>query len=103
LMMVLFGTAGLARSLAELLYPSPRSEAPLVTAVAPRETGYDPDLWERQQEVQRAADRRSSILNLVGQLALVLVAGPLYRYHWRRAEAPPEDPGRSPMSGEGAE
>ena len=89
LMMLIFGTAGLVRNVAEFLYPQPRSEAPPVTAVAPTESGYDAEEWAAQQEVQRQWDRRSAILSLVGNAALVLVAGPLYRYHWRKVEQAP--------------
>ncbi len=87
LIMLIFGTAGLVRNVAELIYRQPALAAPMVTAVAPSELDYDPDRWEQEQEVQRQWDRRSTVLSLVGNLALVGVAGPLYRYHWRRADA----------------
>jgi hypothetical protein len=89
LLMLVFGGAGLARNIAEVLYPQPQATAPAVTAVAPGETAYDPEAWAAQQEVQRQWDRRSTVLGLVGNAALLLVAGPLYRYHWRRVQRAP--------------
>lgn len=86
LMMLIFGTAGLARNVVELFYPQPVAEAPMVTAVAPAEQGYDPEQFAAEQEMQRQWATRSAVLGLVGNLALVLVAGPLYRYHWRRVD-----------------
>ena len=86
LIMLIFGTAGLVRNVAELLYPQPVAEAPRVTAVALAEQGYDPEQFAREQEIQREWATRSAVLGLVGNLALVLVAGPLYRYHWRRVD-----------------
>jgi len=86
LIMLIFGTAGLVRNVAELLYPQPVAEAPIVTAVAPAELGYDPEQFAAEQEMQRQWATRSAVLGLVGNLALVLVAGPLYRYHWGRVE-----------------
>jgi hypothetical protein len=89
LMMLIFGGAGFARNIAEVFYPQPQSEAPMVTAVAPAETGYDPEELKAQQDVQRQWDRRSTVLGLVGNAALLLVAGPLCHYHWRKVQQAP--------------
>ena len=85
LVMLIFGVSGLARNVVEVAYPQPR-EVLTPIALSGTGTGYDAEEWAQQQEVQRQWERRSAVLGLVGNAALVLVAGPLYRYHWRKVE-----------------
>ena len=88
LVMVVFSTVNLVRALAELAYPEP---APVVSTVVrvPPPPGQTAEIEEvdpeKQREVQRQWALRRSVLNVVGSLAMLLLAGPLYVYHWRRA------------------
>lgn len=85
LIMAIFATVGLVRNAVELLYPDPGY---FVSAPVP--DGGDPEAAEEQhaleQKYQQRQSRRSAILGLVGNVAMLAVAGPLYLYHWRRIE-----------------
>lgn len=83
LIMVIVAVVGLVRSTVELLYPDPGyySSAPMKG-----EDGRTAEDIEKEQEFQRASSRRYAIINLVGNVAMLLVAGPLYVYHWRKIE-----------------
>lgn len=89
LIMVIVGAVGVVRSGVELLYPEPTMMEPL-----PKGEGA-PDMteeeWKRQQEIGRQQSRRWAILNFVGNVALVLIAGPIYVYHWRKIEEEKSD------------
>ena len=86
LIMVIVGGAGAIRSVAELAYPDPGYDyraAPL--PVKGEEPVSEEDLAE-QEEFARAQSVRQGVLNLAGNLAMVLIAGPIYLYHWRKIE-----------------
>lgn len=83
LIMVIVATVGLVRSTVELLYPDPG----YYTEPAKVEgEGMTEEEIEKQREYQEASSRRYAILGLVGNAAMLLVAGPLYVYHWRKIE-----------------
>ncbi len=89
LVMVILATVQVVRSAVELIYPEP--EQPSVPRlVAPGERPIDPEaeaqLAEEQRAVQRQWNVRNAVLNLVRNGAMLLVAGPLYLYHWRKIE-----------------
>ncbi len=42
---------------------------------------------ERQEEIARDSQRRQEILGLVSSGTTLLIAGPLYLYHWRRVQS----------------
>ncbi|MCL4079440.1 hypothetical protein MX659_07570 [Coriobacteriia bacterium Es71-Z0120] len=85
LIMVIVGAVGVVRSGVELLYPEPTIMEPL-----PKDGSGTPEMteeeWQRQQEIGRQQSQRWAIINVVGNLALVLIAGPIYIYHWRKIE-----------------
>ncbi len=93
LIMVIVGTVGTIRSVVELVYPEPTYIEPI-----PKEEDGKPAMteaeWQRQQEIGREQSRRWAIINLVGNVALVVVAGPLYVYHWRKIETEKDDPSK---------
>ena len=87
LVMMIVAAVSLARAVVELAYPEPgvypmRMPSPVGVEV--------PEIDEKQLQEQREAQRRSAqrraVLNLVGNATMLLVAGPLYAYHWRKIE-----------------
>ena len=88
LMMVIFASVNLVRAVVEVAYPEPPTGdmgVPLGRAVeAPQKV--DPDQLEQQRELQRQWSRRRAILAIVGSGVMLLLAGTLYAYHWRRIE-----------------
>jgi hypothetical protein len=48
----------------------------------------DPAVLEQEETFQREWSRRNAVLSLVTNISLVVLAGPLYVFHWRRIERP---------------
>jgi hypothetical protein len=86
LIMVIVGAVGLIRSVVGIAYPEPflGGRAPVIEGE--NTPAYDQEQWEREQEAGRQSQLRYAILELVGNAAMVLIAGPLYLYHWRKIE-----------------
>jgi len=85
LIMIIFGTVGVVRNVVELIYPEP----PYVDYPTVKEPGVEQPTAEELEEVRKAEQDRQlryAIIELVGNAALLLVAGPLYIYHWRKIE-----------------
>ena len=88
LVVSLFAAGSLVRSAVGIFYPDPGYygyyEAP------PGEDRSDEEI-ARQQEAAEESQRRQEVLSLVGSATTLLIAGPLYLYHWRRvqSELPP--------------
>jgi hypothetical protein len=94
LIMVIVAAVGLVRSAVDLAYPDPTifiEKAPLDDTGKPI---YTAEQWAAQQDSQRASTRRYAILEIVGNAAMLLIAGPLYVYHWRKIET--ERPAEAP-------
>lgn len=87
LVISIFAAVNLVRTTVELLYPDPG----FYGYGAPREPGVTAEEQDRREQAARDSQRRQSVLGLVGSGTLLLIAGPLYVYHWRRvqAERPP--------------
>jgi hypothetical protein len=85
LIMVIVGAATAVRSAVDLFYPDPGyiGEMPLDEKGEPI---YSEAEWERQQEFGKASQLRYAVLSLVGSLSFVVIAGPIYLYHWRKIE-----------------
>lgn len=84
LVISIFAAVNLVRGAVELLYPDPgyyAFEGP------EREPGLNEEERERQEERARDSQRRQAVLGLVGSGTTLLIAGPLYVYHWRRVQA----------------
>lgn len=108
LVMLIFASVNAVRHAVELLYPDPGAFA--------YEPVYGPEGKEeisdeaREARVQafQDAERRRSVLGLVGAGTLLLLAGPAYRYHWRRVQAelaphvPVDGQGQPEVDGSGA-
>ena len=97
LVMSIFAAVNLVRSTVELLYPDPGYYA---HGAPDKEPGVSEAEQRRRERSARDAQRRQAVLGLVGSGTLLLVAGPLYAYHWRRVQR--ELPDRPPQSAEGS-
>ncbi len=85
LIMVIVGTAGTVRTAVEFIYPDPGAYFdPYMKEKSA--SGLTEAEFEDQQQLQQAQQQRQAVLNLVGNVALVVIAGPLYVYHWRKIE-----------------
>jgi hypothetical protein len=98
LIMIIVSGTNAVRAVVELAYPEPELSVPSVE-VLPAPGGetarpVQPET-EEQRLVRRGWSLRNAMLNLSGNLAMLLLAGPIYLYHWRkvrqitRAEAAP--------------
>lgn len=92
LIISIFAAVNLVRSTVELLYPDPGyygySEPVTVDG---KVNGISKAERRRQEEVGRDSQRRQAVLGLVGSATTLVIAVPLYAYHWRRvqSELPP--------------
>lgn len=86
LIMVIVGAAGTVRTIVEFIYPDPGGAMFFPSKAEPSKRDAEIAEFEEQQELQRAQSTRQSALNLAGNIALVVIAGPLYVYHWRKIE-----------------
>lgn len=88
LVMVLFAGVSAVRNTVGLLYPDPGAFA-YEPAYGPE--GKKEELTEQQRDEREKAfqdaERRRAVLGLVGAGTMLLLAGPAYRYHWRRVQA----------------
>ena len=83
LLISVFAAVNVVRSTVELLYPDP--------GYPPYEGPVTPGSGITDRSAQRAlamdSQRRQSVLGLVGAGTTLLIAGPLYAYHWRRVQS----------------
>ena len=89
LVVSLFAAVQLVRASVGVLYPDPG-----YYGFYPDPTvEVDEEEIRRQEEAAEDSMRRQEILNLVSSGTMLLIAGPLYVYHWRRVQAElPERP-----------
>jgi hypothetical protein len=89
LVVSIFAAVQLVRGAVGLAYPDPGyygyygDPAPVDP---PGEENSAEDL-KRQEDLARDSQRRQEILGLVSSGTTLLIAGPLYLYHWRRVQA----------------
>ncbi len=99
LVVSLFAAVSLVRSTVGLFYPDPGYFGYYEPAGG---SGDGPSEEEiaRQEELARDSQRRQEVLSLVGSATTLLIAGPVYVYHWRRvqSELPPR-PGQDVAGG----
>ena len=92
LIISIFAAVNLVRSTVELLYPDPNyygySEPVRADGTV---DGLSKAERRRQEEAGRDSQRRQAVLGLVGSATTLVIAVPLYAYHWRRvqSELPP--------------
>jgi hypothetical protein len=96
LVVAIFAAVSLVRSVVALAYPDPGAYG--YYGYYPPEPGMEGqsiDEEERQRQEQLAEDsaRRQALLDVVGSATTLLIAAPVYVYHWRRVQA--ELPGRN--------
>ena len=85
LVVSLFAAVSLVRSTVGLLYPDPGYYGYYEPA---REgDGLSDDEIKRQEELAADSQRRQEVLSMVGAATTLLIAGPLYVYHWRRVQS----------------
>jgi hypothetical protein len=82
LLIAIFAAVNLVRSTVELAYPDPYYYGPVIE----RDGGIDPAEQERQERAARDSQRRNAILGLVTSGTFLLIAVPVYGYHWRRIQ-----------------
>ncbi len=85
LIMIIVSVVSVIRATVELVYPDPGYfySVPVEKSGA---TGMTQAEIDAQNESQRKQSQRQAVLNLVGGVAMLVVAGPLYAYHWRKIE-----------------
>ncbi|MBE0477427.1 MAG: hypothetical protein IBX62_10050 [Coriobacteriia bacterium] len=95
LIMVIVGVINAVRASVELIYPDPYAYGPVYSPEEKPGAGPEEqrEAAEEQRRLSERSARRQAILNLVGSAATVLVAGPVYLYHWRKIEG--ELPGQA--------
>jgi hypothetical protein len=87
LVMVIFATVNLVRSVAEMVYPQPEM---VIVPEPTREGSADAEAWAASQRDQQLNQQRwatrNAVLAIIGSMTMLLIAGPLYLYHWRKVE-----------------
>jgi Ca2+/Na+ antiporter len=91
LVVSIFAAVQFVRSTVSLLYPDPGYYGYYYESPDADRTEAE---QARQEELARDSQRRQSVLDMVGGATTLLIAGPLYVYHWRRVQA--ELPSRVP-------
>jgi hypothetical protein len=86
LVVSLFAAVSLVRSTVGLFYPDPGYFG-YYEPLDRSGDGLSEDEIERQEELSRDSQRRQEVLSLVGSATTLLIAGPLYVYHWRRVQS----------------
>jgi hypothetical protein len=86
LVVSIFAAVQLVRGVVALAYPDPG----FYGYYGPVEEGSGKPSEEeiaRQEQVAEESQRRQAVLDLVGSATTLLIAGPVYLYHWRRVQA----------------
>jgi hypothetical protein len=86
LVVSLFAAVSLVRSAVGIFYPDPGYYGYYETAPDSGEGPSDEEI-ARQEELAKDSQRRQEVLGVVGSATTLLIAGPLYVYHWRRVQA----------------
>jgi hypothetical protein len=86
LVVSLFAAVSLVRSTVGIFYPDPGYYGYYEPAPGSGE-GLSEEEILRQEEAARDSQRRQEVLGLVGSATTLLIAGPLYVYHWRRVQS----------------
>ena len=88
LLLIIFAVVDTVKSLVELAYPEPSPGYGIRPVMPTGEQTQAPDEAEvaRQQQIQRQWSIRNALLNLVRNVTMLIVAGPIYFYHWRKIE-----------------
>jgi hypothetical protein len=90
LVVSIFAAVSLVRSTVGLLYPDPGAYGYYYGYPEPAPgdaASVSDEERERQEELAKDSQRRQEVLDIVGSATTLLIAGPLYVYHWRRVQA----------------
>ena len=89
LVVSLFAAVQLVRSAVGLAYPDPGYYGYYGYEMPVDGTGREisDEELRRQEDLARDSQRRQEVLGLVGSATTLLIAGPLYLYHWRRVQS----------------
>jgi len=100
LLMIIIGSVQLVRNTLDLVFPEEHYRMTPIDAYeryqrpggnAAVETPYTREEIEQMAEEEAARGerqaRRRALRNLLGNLALILIATPVYLYHWRKVRA----------------
>jgi hypothetical protein len=80
----LFAAVSLVRAVVSVVYPDPYSYGYYYDPAMEKEIPAEE--IERQQEIAEDGARRQAVLDVVSSATTLLIAGPLYVYHWRRVQ-----------------
>jgi len=86
LLLMTFSVVAAAKSLVLLAYPEPAMGYEIRPMMATEQETQSPDAKEcaRQQQAQREWSKHNVMMNLVRDVAMLIVAGPIYIYHRRK-------------------
>ena len=98
LVVSLFAAVSLVRSVVELLYADPGYYYSEPAGLDGKGSGISERERQRQKDLAEDQSRRQAVLGIVGSGTTLLIAGPLYVYHWRRVQQ--ELPARRPSPDE---
>jgi hypothetical protein len=98
LIISIFAAVNLVRSTTELLYPDPGYYGPEPIIRDSDGTAVSEEERQRLAQAARDSQRRQAVLGLVTSATTLLIAVPVYVYHWRRiqTELPVRVPGGEP-------
>ncbi|HET7736258.1 MAG TPA: hypothetical protein VFK52_09810 [Nocardioidaceae bacterium] len=102
LVISVFAAVNLVRSAVELAYPDPGyyGYEPYVEPAGSKQPRVSKAEQRRREDAARDSQRRQAVLGLVGSGTTLLIAGPIYLYHWRRVQTElPARPEPSPAGG----
>ena len=87
LVVSIFAAVQLVRSAVGLAYPDPGYGYGYPPPVDGSGQEISQAELQRQEELARDSQRRQEVLGLVSSGTTLLIAGPLYLYHWRRVQS----------------
>lgn len=98
LIMVIVSVVGLVRDTVRLIYPEVGYyyETPVDKGGT---NGLTEEEITKQRELDRQRAQQQAVYSIVGNAAMLLVAGPLYVYHWRKIEVEHTDSTDTPAVG----
>jgi hypothetical protein len=98
LIMVIVSVVGIVRDTVKLVYPEVGYyyETPVDKG---GNSGLTQEEIDRQRQLDAERAKQQAIYSLVGNAAMLLVAGPLYVYHWRKIEVEHVDRTETPATG----
>ena len=88
----------LVRSTVELLYPDPGYYG--YVAVPTKDPAVDAAEQQRLQDAALNSQRRQAVLSVVGSATTLVIAIPVYAYHWRRSQRERQHPEQSVAAAE---